>query len=148
MMKYLPELSNAWSGSVFGFPHSVDDLFKHFWGLSRAENEAWKPMVDIVETATSYRVTMELPGVKPEDVDLTLVDNTLNIRGESKAEADSEGETWRLRERRSACFERSFTFPNPVSSQQIEAEARDGLLLVTVGKADEPKPRKIEIRTK
>jgi len=133
---------------IFDFPRSVDDLFARFWGglaPVRTRN-AWRPLVDIVETPQAYHVRVEIPGVDPEDVDVTLTGDTLTIRGEKSFEQKLEDQSWCLNERSGGRFERSFTLPAPVSAKDIEADASHGILSIKVLKAREAQPQKISIR--
>jgi HSP20 family protein len=101
--------------------------------------------LDICETEGEYVVKASLPGIKPEDVQITVQGDTLTIRGESKAAEDQEGVNWHLRERRFGQFQRSVTLAMPVNSDQAQAHYEHGVLTLILPKAEEAKPRQIKI---
>jgi HSP20 family protein len=113
-------------------------------GLMTQEDYATLPL-DVSETEDAYVVRTSLPGVSPEDVQITVQGNTLIIRGESKAEEERKGEQWHLRERRFGRFQRSVTLPAQVSADRAEAQYENGVLTLTLPKAEEAKPRQIKI---
>ena len=106
---------------------------------------AWRPNVDVTETPETYLFKLELPGLKPEDVEVTLEDKTLTIKGEKTSEERREGETWHVVERRSGSFKRTFTFPDAVDSESVTAASEHGLLTIEVKKARETQPKRIKI---
>ncbi len=109
---------------------------------------AWTPAVDITEHETEYLVKAELPGVSKEDVKITMQDNILTIRGEKKQEKETkEGNLHRV-ERSYGSFQRSFTLPATVKGDKIEASYKDGILSVTLPKAEEAMPKQIEVKVK
>jgi HSP20 family protein len=101
--------------------------------------------LDISENENEFVVKASLPGVKPEDVQITVHGDTLTIRGECKAEEEKKGEHWHLRERRFGSFQRSVTLPVPVSSDKADARYEHGVLTLTLPKAEEARPRQIKI---
>ena len=147
-MQYLAHRPNRPNGTMLDFPRSVDDLFTRFWGgLARPATEAWAPPVDLLETPQAYLLRVEIPGIDPADVEVTLTGDTLTVRGEKRIEENAADQTWSLAERLGGKFERSFRLPAPAQAQDIEAEARHGVLAIRVAKAPEAQPRRIEIRT-
>jgi HSP20 family protein len=113
--------------------------------LIGAEGGRFWPAVDIVNTADAFVVVASLPGVKPDDVDITLENQTLSIRGEVTDESQSEGE-YLYRERGVGRFSRQITFPTRVEGEHAEADFENGSLRLRVPKAAESKPRRIEIK--
>jgi HSP20 family protein len=107
---------------------------------------AWAPALDISERKDAYLVTVELPGLKPEDLDITMEDGLLTIQGERQFTADSSKEQFHRVERRYGAFRRSITLPAHVLAEQIEASFEDGVLLILVPKAEEAKPKRIQVR--
>jgi HSP20 family protein len=91
-------------------------------------------------------VTVEVPGVKPEDLDITLEDGLLTIQGERRFTSESSEEQYHRVERRYGSFRRSITLPSQVKADAIEASFDNGVLEVVVPKAEEAKPRKISVR--
>lgn len=130
------------------FNRAFAPLF-HGESSTAAETEtvtrAWAPRVDILETETAYQVTAELPGVKKEDVEITVENNLLTLKGERKFEKDVNKEQYHRIERTYGSFLRSFTLPNRVVHDQVQAKFENGLLLITIPKAAEARPKKIEI---
>lgn len=147
-MQYLTERPNRVDGGLLDFPRSVDDLFNRFWTAAAPARarEIWRPAVDIVETPQAYVLRAEIPGINPDDVDVTLAGETLTIRGEKLLDQQLEDQSTCLNERSTGRFERSFTLPTPVSAKSIEAEARNGLLTIKVMKAKEAQRHKVSIR--
>ena len=102
--------------------------------------------MDIYETPDSYEVEASMPGIKPEDVDITLNNNVLTIRGETKAEEEKEDKHFHLRERSVGSFIRSITLPSSVNADAIEAHYDNGVLKIRLPKAEEAKPKRIELK--
>ncbi len=124
-----------------------DDAFRPF-SLLREDlrSGGWMPAVDIRETDDSYEFTAELPGLAKEDVSITLEDKILTLSGERKFEEAEERNSYHRVERAYGKFSRSFTLPGAVDQAKVKASFKDGLLTVSVPKAEEIKPRRIEIR--
>jgi len=106
----------------------------------------WQPVVDIEEQPEKYTVRAELPGMKLEDIKITLKENQLVIRGEKRREEEKQGSTYHRVERVYGQFERAFTLSHAVQSDKIEATYRDGVLEVSIPKADGAKLREIPIK--
>lgn len=106
------------------------------------------PVVDITEGDNEYTVKAELPGVSKEDVRITMQDNILTIRGEKKEEKETKESNYHRTERSYGSFQRSFTLPTHVKSDKIEASHKDGVLTITLPKAEEAKPKQIEVKVK
>jgi len=111
----------------------------------RSARDGWVPAVDVRETETSFVFNAELPGLKKEDVSITLEDNVLTLTGERKFEQEENKNDYRRIERSYGHFTRSFTLPNEVDNDKVGAKYGDGLLTVTVPKTEKTRPRKIEI---
>jgi HSP20 family protein len=101
--------------------------------------------LDVCETEQAFVVKAALPGVKPDDVQITVHGDTLTIRGESKTEEDKKGEHWHLRERRYGTFHRSLTLATAVNSDKAHADFDLGVLTLTLPKAESAKPRQIKV---
>lgn len=108
-------------------------------------NRNWMPPVDIQETEDAYRLTAELPGLSKDDINITLENNVLRLSGERKFEKDVKKESYHRIERTYGTFTRAFTLPSQVSSEKVQAAFENGLLTITVPKAEQAKPRKITI---
>jgi HSP20 family protein len=107
---------------------------------------SWSLALDVAEKDDVFTVKASLPGVSPEDLNVTLEDNVLTVQGEIKEDETIEEETYHIRERRYGSFSRSLRFPVPVNSSEIEAAYENGVLTLTVPKAEEVKPKRIEIK--
>jgi HSP20 family protein len=101
--------------------------------------------VDVLESKDSYLIRAELPGMKKEDIKVELKDGTLTLSGETKSEKPAEGVEYRHVERVDAKFWRSFSLPETVKQDGIEATYKGGVLEIRVPKAEEAKPRQIEV---
>jgi HSP20 family protein len=101
--------------------------------------------LDVTENENEFVVKASLPGVKPEDVEITVHGDTLTIRGESKAEEEKKGEHWHLRERRFGSFQRSVALATPVDSDRANAQYEHGVLTLTLPKSEAAKPRQIKV---
>lgn len=123
----------------------MDDFFAPF---NRMGSSMRTPDTDVMETEDHIRVTTELPGMRAEDIDVSLENNILTISGEKKAEREESDErhNYHLTERRWGRFSRAFVLPREVEADRIEASYRDGVLTVSIPKSERAKPRRIEIR--
>ena len=127
---------------------AVDRLFRESFvrpsgWLSGAE--APTLALDVHESDTEYVVKASLPGVKPEDTEILVQGNALTIRGQSKADEEKKEGGYLLRERHFGSFQRSLTLPVPVNADQAEARYENGVLILTLPKAEEAKPKQIKV---
>lgn len=128
-----------------------DDVFRPLALFNRLANgeeltSGWIPAIDVHENEEAYVFTAELPGLDKEDVSITLENNILTVSGERKFEDEAKGDNYRRIERAYGNFSRSFTLPSQVDQQQVAAEFKNGLLHISVPKAEQAKPKKIEIK--
>lgn len=128
----------------------IDRLFDDFTparsGNGEGETTSWAPRVDVTETEDSYVVHVDAPGMKKDDFSINWQDSTLSVSGERKWTKDTEDENLVRMERSFGHFFRSFRIPNDVRSEDINANYADGVLTVRVPKAEESRPRRIEIQ--
>lgn len=103
--------------------------------------------LDIVEAEDGYEVTVDLPGVSAESVNIEFKEGRLWVSGERSAEKREEGKKYHVLERRSGKFQRVLGLPDDVASERIEAVYRDGVLRLSIPKAEAAKPKKIEVKT-
>jgi len=115
-------------------------------GSGRATATAWAPALDISERKDAYLVTVELPGVEADDLEITMEDGLLTIQGERQFTHDSSEEQFHRIERRYGAFRRSITLPAQVQAEQIEASFDNGVLQIVVPKMEEAKPKRIQVR--
>jgi HSP20 family protein len=129
------------------FSNMMEDVF----GSNRGENMLWGPNSDIIETPDRYEIHCELPGVRPDDVQITLNNNVLTITGEKKQEIKEEkdGQNNPLRiERIYGRFERNFALPSSVNPDAVHATFEDGVLHIEIPKAEQAKSRPIRIESR
>lgn len=118
--------------SIFNFPVAFDAL---------------RPAADLVDEGNSYRLSIELPGLKQDDIDVEYRDGVLTVAGEKKEESESKENGCLLSERHYGSFRRQLTLPNDVDAEGINADFKDGVLTLTLKKSEDSaaKPRKITI---
>jgi HSP20 family protein len=112
-------------------------------GMELAE---WSPLVNISEDDKEYRITAELPEVNIKDVKVTLENGVLTIAGERRMEKETKEQKYHLLERSHGTFSRSFSLPGDADPSKVNAEFKDGLLIVNVAKSEAAKPKQIEVR--
>jgi HSP20 family protein len=111
-----------------------------------AQSSLFMP-VDIAETSEEFVVTAELPGTNPDDIEITLSDNQVTIKGQRAAEQEERRGNYLRTERRFGSFCRSFALSSPVADDKVTASYKNGILEVHLPKSEGAKPRQIEIRT-
>lgn len=140
-----PELA-TWS--PFDRLSSLRDLLDSAFQLAGSSPDfaaGWAPTLDVFEDDSKITVHLEAAGMKKEDFDISLQDGVLTISGERKSKSEQrEGESLRS-ERSFGAFSRSITLPSPVNTEAVKAAYEDGVLTVTLPKAEEAKPKKIQV---
>lgn len=140
----------AWPSNLFGMQREMNKMFDNFFnGTDQGEDyalTAWSPAVDIAEHDDEFTVKVELPGVSKDEVKITLESNILTIRGEKKQQKETKKENYHRVERSYGSFQRSFTMPATVKTDKIDASFRDGILNIKLPKAEEAKPKQIEVK--
>ena len=114
-------------------------------GNSQATHATGTLPVDVAENENEFVVKASLPGVKPDEVQITIQGDALIIRGESKSAEERQGERWHVRERRHGVFQRSLALGTPVDADNAQADYEHGVLTLTLPKAESSKPRQIKI---
>ena len=122
------------------------DPFGEMVTLRTYNGEGTSPALDVHQNANEIVVTAALPGMKAADVDITITGQTLSIRGEFKADEKVEKGQYLYRERRHGTFHRQLQLPVRLKGESATASFEDGVLTLTVPKADEVKPRQIEVK--
>lgn len=117
-------------------------------GAALAPRVAGSLALDMYETDEDVVVKASVPGVDPDDLDIKVTGDTLTIRGETKAEEEIEEDNYVYRERRYGAFSRSIAIPTSVKADDAEADFEDGVLTLRLPKAEEVKPKAIEVKTK
>jgi HSP20 family protein len=142
---------DLWNWSAFDQLTNIRDEINRLFespyenGSSDVFN-SWAPALDLYEDNDNLVVQAELPGMKKEDIELSLHDNAITVSGERKNEKKYEGGRTSREERFFGRFTRSITLPKQVDSGKVKASYKDGILTVTLPKAEEAKPRQIEIK--
>ncbi len=145
-----PYSGPGWPTELSRIRSEINRLFEDPFSLawpSTSFYEGWAPPVDIYEDHDKYIVKAEIPGMKKEDLNVSLDGNTLTISGERKHEEEKrEGESYRS-ERYFGRFQRSVTLPIAVKGDKIDASYKDGVLSIQLPKSEEAKPKQIQVKT-
>lgn len=146
-----PEMT-SW-GSTFDQLWNLRDEFNRFFepmnggGTGLDALNAWAPALDLYEDKDNILVKAEVPGMRKEDIEISLHENTLTIAGERKNEKKYEGSKTAREERFYGRFQRSFVLPKTVDAGKVKASYQDGILTVTLPKTAESKPRQIQVQS-
>lgn len=127
-----------------------DDFFNRWeeaMGTGLTKSGAFTPAVDVIETDGAYMVKAELAGVKPEEIDVSVKENVLTLKGERKEEHEETKEGYRRMERSYGSFMRSFTLPQGTDTSRIEANSENGVLTLTIPKVVEAEAKKVEVKS-
>ncbi len=127
-------------GSRFGLMDSSE--------MEEYGNAVWTPLTDITEDKDYFVIKLDLPGVSKEDVKISYSDGMLSISGERKQEKETKDAKFHRMERAYGKYFRSFSLPSKIKEDRIDAEFKDGQLIITVPKAEEAKPKEIPIKIK
>ena len=131
---------------LMSLQNRFNQLFRGFGfedeGLS---TQAWMPRVDVFESQDAVEMTLEVPGVPKENIQVTAEGGRLTVRGERRLEHEDRREGYHRMERSYGTFERSFVLPQNVDPEAVSARYRDGLLVLTLPKRPEARPRQIDI---
>ena len=133
---------------VFGLRREIDRLFEDTFGRGDSGGMSWTPAVDVQENQNELRLDLELPGMNPEEVEITAENGVLTIRGEKKLERKEGDESrYHVVERSYGSFLRSFQLPQGLDESRIEATCNNGILSVHIPKSALPQPKKIQIKS-
>jgi len=128
----------------------VDSLFDRFFDRTGSgdgnPSAVWSPSTDLVETDEDFRLRLDVPGMTKEDITINLQNRTLTVSGERTSERTEDGEEYVRVERAFGTFHRTFTLPDAVDEDNIEATYDNGVLTITVPKTEEGTRRQIEIQ--
>lgn len=142
-----------WRSSVFGnFRDEMDNLFERFFGRPLVETSGetatvWQPRCDVEETEKEILVKTDLPGVEPKDVDISIRDNILTIRGEKKEEKEEKKKGYQRVERFTGQFYRELSLPAEADAEKISASSANGVVTVTIPKRPGAQAKKIAVKT-
>lgn len=139
MMKwpYLPIINT--------FKNEVNNLFDTFSGTGEKDFQGWMPPLDVSETNENVIVKAEIPGVDPKELNISVKDDTLTIKGEKKGEKEEKGKNYHFIERRYGSFTRSVLLPVAVKYEEAKAEYKNGILEITLPKQEE-EAKKIPVK--
>jgi HSP20 family protein len=125
---------------------SAEEEFDRLVGRAFSRS-AWVPALDVRETDDRFELTVDLPGIDPDDVTVNYEDGMLSISGKREFSKEEQGETWHRVERGFGTFARQVRLPRTAEAERIEASFERGVLTVSVPKAEAAKPRTIEVKT-
>jgi HSP20 family protein len=147
----ITKLNPMWPVLDADYPNRFGRLLGHMLESQRQRDDTsslfghWMPPVDVIEERNAIRLVAELPGVKPEDVRISLEGSTLTLQGEKHKEEEHEDDKVYRFERTYGMFERSFTLPATIDANQIVAKFDAGLLTIQLPKVEAAKPRQIAV---
>ena len=130
---------------------AMDRLFDDAFTRPLSVRDGWSmasPAIDMYQTDNEVVVRASIPGIKAEEVQINVTGELLTLKGEARQEEDRQERSWHIREQRFGSFERSIVLPTDVKSDQAEAVFENGILTITLPKADEVKPKTINIKAK
>ena len=141
--------TDRFTGMFDQMENEMRDLMEGFWGADGGQLATMKfiPSVDFVEGETEFNVTVDLPGLKPEEVKVELKGESLWITGERKEEKEEKDKTFHRVERSYGEFRRVLPLPSAVKEGEIEAKVTDGVLKISIPKAEEAKAKQIEVKS-
>jgi HSP20 family protein len=128
------EMDRIWESFFEGRPARVEEMAE------------WLPTLDVSETKNDYVVKAELPGIDPKDIDISITNDLITIKGEKKQEKEEKEENYHLIERSYGSFTRPVRLPGQVQSDKINATFKNGVLKVTLPKTEEAKKKEIKIK--
>lgn len=128
---------------------AMDHLFDDAFTRPLTVRDGWSaPAVDMYQTDDEVVVKVSIPGFKAEDVQINVTGDILTLKGEMKHEEEKKDKAWHIREQRWGSFERSLALPTEVIADKAKAEFENGILTVTLPKAEEVKPKTITVKAK
>lgn len=150
MMHMVLRNRNPWnlSDTLGGLDRELNQLVRNFCGGSGIEcGNGWYPAMDVKETGDAYVLTADIPGLKREEIEISVLDNVVTVKGERKQEQEQTQEKvgWHRFERWQGRFERAFRLPRGVNPEKVSARYENGVLTVTLPKPEAAKPKQIEV---
>jgi HSP20 family protein len=124
-----------------------DEAFTRPWGSDGGLGTG-TPAVDMYQTDDDVVVKMAVPGMKPEDVQISVTGDVLTVKGETREETDNKEKAYHIREQRWGSFERTLTLPTAVKSDKAQAEFENGMLKISLPKAEDVKPKTITVKAR
>jgi len=150
MVRTLVPLTARFPGKFGNLHDEMENLLDFaFRGESgRPGSTSWAPSTNVSETETNYEISVELPGIAPDDVTVEVHDGQLSISGSVEHEAKTEGKVFHRTERRTGTFRRVISVPDEVDAENIDADFEHGVLTVLLPKAEKAKPKRIDVKIK
>lgn len=137
-MRYFPLMAH-------NFDDLLGDVFNHAWAAPQDRPQKFVPQVDVEEAETHYLIKMDIPGVKKEDVKIEVMGDELILSGERKLDRDDKQANGKLRERQYGSFRRHFRFGDGVNFDKVEARYQDGVVEISLAKAEAQRPKEIKL---
>ncbi|HKQ18524.1 MAG TPA: Hsp20/alpha crystallin family protein [Candidatus Eisenbacteria bacterium] len=128
------------------FDAMLQDFFSDPWSTSPALQADWLPTTDIVETDDRFVVELDLPGMKREEIKISVQNGSLTVKGERKQSSEQSKNKYSRYERSYGSFTRTFQLPNTIDGSRIEASYQDGVLRLVLPKSEAARPREIEVK--
>ena len=125
----------------------MDNMLQEFYDRPFGLREMGFPTMDLVQTEEDVIIKATLPGIKPDDLEITFTDNTLTIKGQTQEDQEVKEANYHLRERRFGSFARSVSLGSHINVEKIQANYDSGVLTLTLPKAEEVKPKRIAIKS-
>tara|TARA_B100001250_G_C19775856_1_gene779496 strand:+ start:1323 stop:1733 length:411 start_codon:yes stop_codon:yes gene_type:complete len=125
----------------------LDRFYQQLNHLPYSEMNSWRPAVDIKEEKDCFLIIADVPGVDPKDIDITMENGILTIKGERCSGIKSSNEKYKRLERTKDDFYRCFSLPDTADSERIEAKGANGVLKITIPKYEKVQPRRIEVKS-
>jgi len=134
---------------LFSMRRDIDRLFDEALAHPLTGWEDWSvPQVNLYQTKDDVMVEMAVPGVNPDDIDIEITGDVLTVRGETKVEEEKEDSAYHLRELRYGSFSRTLNLPAKVEADKAKADFKNGMLTLTLPKAEEVRPKTIKVTAK
>lgn len=128
------------------FQEEMDNMLDNFFGRESYFGMGWSPNIDIAENEEVIIIKAEIPGIDPKDIDISIVGDTLTIKGEKKEEKEHKGKHYHRVERSYGSFTRAIDLPAPVMTDKIKAEDHNGVLEITLPKMEKTKAKRITVK--
>ena len=149
-MALLPSKRQRAASPITALRSEMNRLFEDFFGRDFfvepfRDLAGWNPALDVAENDTAVIVKAELPGLDPDDVEISLTADVLTIKGEKKEEKEEKDKNYHCVERTYGSFQRSLRLPAPVKADDVEAAYKNGVLTITLPKREESKPKSVKI---
>lgn len=137
---------NPWAGFTRMQKHMNRVFDSYFDNVDDSLITSWKPRVEVKEFPEQFVLAAELPGIEKKDIKIEIQNDVLSISGERQSDIEQEKQSYHIRERSYGKFKRSFELPTQVVADKIEAEFSNGVLSLSIPKAEEAKPKQIEVK--